>query len=236
MNGFSIREAIKFGGQKARENAAFLILAFLTWIGIAVVEHWVEKIPNLHWPLQIASTLVINPLLTMGLNRCILDILDGEKPRIPRLFSQGNLLLNYWGMFLITLLILGCLAGLLFAGALGLGLTAIFNPDFLHNWKVLVLLGLGLVAACILLAARLCFVQWALVDLSCGPIECYRHSLRISKGHGLKLILFALSLIVLNVIGLICLLVGVFVTVAITVVAVAHVYRLLLKQAEPSAA
>lgn len=87
----------------------------------------------------------------------------------------------------------------------------------------------GVVAALILL-----FVQFSVVDKKMNPIEAVKNSYYLTKGHLFELFLLALTLIILNFVGLIALVVGLFVTVPVTVIATARVYRILSVRQEPA--
>jgi uncharacterized membrane protein len=76
----------------------------------------------------------------------------------------------------------------------------------------------------IIAALMLCFTQLLVVDRKLGPLEALKESYHMTKGHLLQLFLFMLSLILLNIVGAILLLVGLLVTVPITLLAIAHVY------------
>jgi uncharacterized membrane protein len=84
----------------------------------------------------------------------------------------------------------------------------------------------------IIIAVRFCFFGFVLADAERGPIEAIQRSIRITEGRGLDLFLFGMLLIGLNVLGLMVLLIGVFVTLPVSVLAGAYIYRYL----EPRAA
>ncbi len=78
------------------------------------------------------------------------------------------------------------------------------------------------------------FAGYFVVEHSLGPIKALKASARITKGHRLQLLgLFGLVLLV-NILGVLCLLVGLLVSVPVGVIAVAHAYRTLARQAGQS--
>ncbi len=77
------------------------------------------------------------------------------------------------------------------------------------------------IIACLMLT----FTQFLVVDKSLGPVEALKESYRLTKGHLFQLFLFALCLIALNIVGLVLLVVGLLVTVPVSLIAFAHVYR-----------
>ena len=82
-----------------------------------------------------------------------------------------------------------------------------------------------LVVPGIILAIGLSFVPYLVVDRGLGPIEALKESWRITKGHKWQLLLLLLALVGINLLGVLALIVGIFVTVPITMLAFAHAYR-----------
>jgi len=76
------------------------------------------------------------------------------------------------------------------------------------------------------------FFSCFIVDKGVGPIEALKRSSAITKGAKWDLFLFNLLLGLINLLGAICLLIGLFVTIPATMVAWAFVYRKLLAQTE----
>ena len=76
------------------------------------------------------------------------------------------------------------------------------------------------------------FFSCFIVDKGVGPIEALKRSSAITKGAKWDLFLFNLLLGLINLLGAICLLIGLLVTIPITMVAWAFVYRRLLAQTE----
>ena len=75
----------------------------------------------------------------------------------------------------------------------------------------------------------LAFVPYLVVDKNLGPIEAIKESWRVTKGHKMQLFLLFLALMGLNIIGVLAFLIGIFVTVPITMLAFAHAYRTVTK-------
>lgn len=79
---------------------------------------------------------------------------------------------------------------------------------------------------------QFCFYDYFIVDKGLGPIEALKRSSAITKGVKWDLFLFFLILSGINLLGALCLLIGLFVTIPTTMVALAFVYRKLMAQAE----
>lgn len=71
------------------------------------------------------------------------------------------------------------------------------------------------------------FTKYIVVDKKMGPIEAMKESLRITKGNRLEILFFLLLAVIINVIGMLPLMLGLLVTIPVTVLAFAHAYRML---------
>lgn len=103
---------------------------------------------------------------------------------------------------------------------------------------ILVVIGLILlIVPGVVLALMFYFVKLLVVDRGLAPIEALKESARITRGHKLDLLLLTASLVVLNVVGFLALVVGLFITVPVSALAVVQAYRTLAIPApEPVAA
>jgi len=79
----------------------------------------------------------------------------------------------------------------------------------------------------IIIAIRLCFIAFITADEGCNAIDALKRSWNITRGFGFDLFLFALLLIGVNILGFICLGIGVFVSVPVTWLATAYIFRFL---------
>jgi len=114
-----------------------------------------------------------------------------------------------------------------------------FKPYFWRYFGASILTGLVVWAGLILLivpgiywALKFQFFGYFVVDQNCEPIESMRRSSQITQSVKWKLLGFGVFLAIINVIGAICLFVGLFVTVPVTLLAYSSVYRKLLSQTE----
>lgn len=69
------------------------------------------------------------------------------------------------------------------------------------------------------------FFGYNIVDKGDTMMQAFARSNQLTKGRKLELFTFALVLVLLNILGLILLIIGVLVTAAISLIAVAYVYR-----------
>jgi uncharacterized membrane protein len=95
---------------------------------------------------------------------------------------------------------------------------------------IAVLIGLVfLIVPGIVLALMFIFATYLVVDTGKGPIEALKESSRITKGHKWGLFVLMLALIGINILGLLALGVGLLISVPVSLLAIAHTYRLLSK-------
>ena len=84
----------------------------------------------------------------------------------------------------------------------------------------------------IIWAVRLQFATYLIVDKNLGPIEALKTSWKLTHGNTWNLFFFGLLLGLINILGVLCLVVGLFITVPLGMVATTFVYRKLLLQSE----
>ena len=91
---------------------------------------------------------------------------------------------------------------------------------------VAVVMGLVLlVVPGIIMLLRLWFVGFVLVDERTGPIDAIQRSWDLTRGRTMDLLVFFIVLVGLNLLGVVCLGVGLLVTVPISGLAMAYIYR-----------
>lgn len=103
-------------------------------------------------------------------------------------------------------------------------------------YMVLVAVGLILlVVPGIIVGIRLMFFGALIVDKGMNPVEALKKSFEMTKGKTWDLFLFTLSILGINILGLICIGVGLLVTLPMTSIATMDVYRKIQKSSEGSA-
>jgi Protein of unknown function (DUF975) len=77
----------------------------------------------------------------------------------------------------------------------------------------------------IIMMLRLSLIGFVLVDERTGPVDAIQRSWDITRGHTMDLLALFLTLLGLNILGLCCLVVGLLVTVPMSGLAMAYIYR-----------
>jgi len=202
---FSKKEAIKFGFDLAKKNLPF-------FIGVLII-------------------VAVFSILSSSLRSMV-------NPQKETLLY----LVLYFALFVINLV-------------LGIGLTKIAlefidsrKPKFsdlvyykpaIKYFSASILQGIIAVIGFILLiipgiifSIRLSYVNYLIVDKNLGPVEAIKKSWNMTRGNTWNLFFFGILVGLINILGFICLIIGLFVTVPLTMLASVYVYRKLLLQSE----
>ena len=202
---FSIRAAIKHGWQVVTEDLGLYIAMVAIPILVTVVFSIVQGILEKRVPVLPAMLGLAGTLMTL-------------------LFQLGQI-----KMVLKTEENLKPEVSDLFSG----------GPLYLNSLKATALFLLRLIAGFVLLvvpaviwALRYQFYNYAMVDKNLSARDSMRESARITEGAKWKLLELTLVLIALNIAGALCLLVGLLVTMPVSMIAMGHVYRELQGQSD----
>jgi uncharacterized membrane protein len=122
-------------------------------------------------------------------------------------------------------------------------LMNLWHPDPFFKYIVaaiitaaIIILGFALlIVPGIIVSLMLFFVLYLVIDKNEEPLEAIKHSTRLTKGHKWELFLLMLALIGINILGALCLGVGLLVTSPLTSLAIVHAYRQLSGSAMPVA-
>jgi uncharacterized membrane protein len=79
----------------------------------------------------------------------------------------------------------------------------------------------------IIVALALTFALYLVVDKELGPLESFKQSFVLTKGHRWSLLLLSFAVVGINILGFLALVVGLFVTVPVSMLVMAHAYRVL---------
>ena len=209
MRDFSIQESIKFGWKKFWDRPWFFVGVYLI-IGIFSINFDnLSNDPNFH---PSAGLVLILSLITLALAAVGTVVRMGEKKILLKSYENttsatfGDLWTPhpFWRFFLANIVV-----GLI----VGLGIILLIVPG-------------------IIFAIRYMFVPFIVIEKGLRPFEALRESRRITNGHKWRLFLFSLVLVGINILGTLCLLIGLLVTVPVTMLATVYVYRLLEHRAK----
>jgi len=228
---FTIREAFSLGWERAKPNLGNLVLVLVVYVAVAAGFFLLnllllKPMPMLGMLFQLINALIVGPIMMLGLFRAGLKAFDGQAPAPGDLFNDAQNLTRYWVGALATLLPLMLVAG--FAGiaaALAISLAKKEDAAMMAGAVVLALLA-G--AACVVAAAmymRVTYFTYFILDRGLGGWASVKASWAATQGQVWHLMGFTLLLVLFNILGACALLVGLFISASITLVASAYVYR-----------
>lgn len=200
MNKFSKSEAIKFGWKLTNSNLSFFAVVLAIVLLINLISFLVSKLSE---QSQLTNSLVgvffwiIETIVSMGLIKIALEFVKNQKPKISDLYTY------YSEVRLFVNYIIG---------------------SFLSG--IIIFIGfLLLVVPGIILAIKLQFVSYLIIDKNLGPIEAIKKSWEITENQVWNLFLFGLLLGLINLAGVLALIIGLFWTIPTTSLATAFVYK-----------
>ncbi|MCX7698887.1 MAG: DUF975 family protein, partial [Candidatus Goldbacteria bacterium] len=206
---FDRNEAIRFGWDTTKKNLAF-------FIGILIISGIFQFLPD------VFNKFVLQPV-------------------------KGNLILILFRM--IVILTFAAINMIISIGLIIIPLKFADNekPQFADLFSgarfffkyiissilcgIIVIIGFCLlIIPGIILAIRFSFYMFFIVDKDAGPVEALKSSFNLTRGHTWNIFIFGIILILLNFLGVLALFVGLFITIPITMVAYAYVYRQLTSE------
>lgn len=204
---FSKGEAIRFGWKTVNDNLGFFIGLVLVWLLISYIPAFIVEALKQSAPLLSGLINIASSLINIFIGIGIL--------KIGLRFVDGEKA-SFEDLFAYAHLLLKYLGAsiLVFLAVLG-GFICLIVPG-------------------IILAVRLQFFGFLILDRNAGVMESLKKSFAMTKGPGMTGELFLLGLLLglINLAGFLCLLVGLFATIPTTWIANAYVYRRLITQYE----
>lgn len=177
-------------------------------------------------------------LVVLGIPLAILGALVGKIPPAGADPSRLFLELALWSLRgLAAMVIIVVSLSFLDRGAFDMerlkGMKPLVIPYIVGTFLLFSLVSVGLallVVPGVYVAIRFQFTPYLIVDRGMGPIEAFKAAWSMTRGLGLELFLFLLSIVGLNILGAVPLGLGLLITVPVVFLAHAMVYRDLASQ------
>jgi len=205
MPTFSIKTAFKTSWQIYRQNLGFFILLTLLTLGLRLTPAYL--INQLTQPSLITITSLLNWLLDMIITLGLINISLNFITT-----NTGNLHQLYSKIHLLGKYILGFI---LYGLIVLLGFILFIIPGII--WSI-----------------KYQFFGYLIIDKRLGPKQALKASSLLTQGKKLKLFGLLLLLLLLNLIAALPLFLGLIITIPLTGLVMAHVYRQLKPPATPS--
>ena len=202
---FSISEAVQFGWDTMKSNISF-------FIGLLIVVGLIEYVPDIIAVIIKADAPFLSIIIQIA-SVVLSMIIAMGLIKICLRFCDGEKgefsdLLSCYPLFLDYLI-----GSIIYGLIVMVGLILLIIPGII--WAI-----------------QFQFFSYLIIDRGLGPIDALKKSSEITKGVKWDLFVFGIVLGVINLLGLLCLVVGLFATIPTTIVAIAFVYRKLLAQTE----
>ena len=198
--------------------------------------YWIQNLVSF-LPIIINIVSIVGTILflvvQMGLIKISLKFTDNSKSKFRDLFSCFPLIIKYLiGSALYAVVVFGILALLIIPAYLWKDNLQLYSLQIEPMIKFLIISGFGvlIMVPITILGIRFQFFSYFIVDKKHGPIKALKNSAAITKGHVTNLFLLVLILQGINFIGAAAFVIGLFITVPLTIVSTSFVYRKLLKQ------
>ncbi len=200
---FSKKEAINFGFKIAKENIVFFIGLFVIWGVITVISSSIQHTLNADKQSLISFMLaLVSWVVTSIISMGFVNIILKFVDRKKP---------EYKDLYYITKLFNFMLASLIRGLIIAVGFILLIIPGIIFSIK-------------------LQFTEYLIVDKKMDAVDAIKASWEMTKGVKWNLFLLGLLLGLINILGFLCLLIGLIITVPLAMVAEAYVYRKLLSQ------
>ena len=199
---------IGFGWEKAKKNIVFYAIALVAVMIVNGVVNGILNNPSVKESaiaviILTVLLILIGTIINLGLIRIALNFIDK---------------IDYKGRFEDFFSDSGKLLNY-------------FIGNFLY--AIIVFLGfILLIVPGIYFAIRFQFYQYLILDKGMKPLEAFAMSSKMTDGNKMELFLIGLKLVGINILGALCLLVGLFATIPTSMLASAHIYREMVKRTE----
>jgi hypothetical protein len=228
--GFSPSSALRFGWETFKKRPWFFVGAFVL---VAIAQVVVEGISRAvdapfggtesdHAFLGALVSLALSTLISMGVTAFGLAAHDRPESVELSALWRPHPFWKYLGLTILVALIF--VAGSL----LGLALVATLGVKAGLGIGVPLLVVLGVIVGLMFF-----FSGFLVIDRGLGPIQALKESHRITHGYKWSLFVLSLLLVLINLAGLLALIVGIFVSAPVTLLALTQAYRVLSGGAVP---
>lgn len=233
---FNYSEVLSYGWNVMKANFWFFVGLGFVWLIINISPDIAELILIPLLFLHKASyitlrillhviELVIVIVLSIGLIKIALSFCDERKPAIGTLFDVWDCFWRYVGATILFGSIM--LLGIIVPCALAPGLLRATHFPYLLP---LIILFVIVIVFAVRFGIQFGLCYYFVIDKGLGPVQALKASSRTTMGVKWQLLGFGILCGLINLLGLLCLVVGVFAAYPTVLVASALVYRQLVAQ------
>lgn len=228
---FSYRGVLGFGWDVMRYNFWFFVGVGIVLILILLPEQILgrimERSPQALAPFWFftmsAVIFIIQVILGIGLIKIALSFCDGQRPAFNTLFSGFDCFWRYIGTGLLYGLIVGGISSICI-------LPLILLSSVMQSPCLVLPIFITISILAIILSIKFSLSFYFVIDKGLGPIKALKASSRTTGGAKWSLFVFGILCGLINLVGMLCFIVGLFVTAPMIMVAMALAYRQLSEQ------
>lgn len=198
---FSKKEAINFGFKTAKENVPFFLSVFVVWALITITSQALQASLNLN--KQFLLSFIFNLLMWVVNSIIAMGIINICLELVDG--KKPNLKDIFYTKKLFNFILA----------------SIIRNVIIVAGFILFIIPG-------IIFSIKLQYSEYLIVDKRLDAVPSIKKSWEITKGVKWNLFLFGLMLGLINILGILALLIGLLITVPLTLIANAYVYRKLL--------
>jgi uncharacterized membrane protein len=196
--GIPIEKAVRFGWDTFKKNVEFILAVEIAALFAVAIVNWAAALTEKISAYHEVAIAVADFVLSMIISLGALKI--ALKYRDGKKVEFANM---FDGFGILPAFMA---AAVLSSLAVGLGLMFLIVPG-------------------IVIGVRFMFYGLVIVEEEVGPIESIQQSIRITSGVGFDLFLFMMLLAAINFLGVLALGLGLFVSIPVSYLATAYVYR-----------
>lgn len=227
---FSKEEAIQYGWNTTKKNIGFFIGLIVIMIVVSTIMGAIQSALKNHAFLSFivnVGSIVLNIIMSIGITKILLALYDNKVLSYKELFTNWKLFWKYLGASLLQTLIvlIGCIPAILFL--IFAVFQSISNGAASSAADILFIIAVTFILSLlgIYLQFRYYFVCYFVIDKNYGPLEALHGSAHITNGSKWNLFLLNILFMLINIIGIICILVGLLFTIPLTMMASVYVYK-----------
>lgn len=203
---FSKKEAVSFGFKIAKKNVLFFLSVFVVWAFVTFISSAVQS--SLNVSRQFFLSFIFSLLMWVVNSIIAMGVINICLKLIDN--KKPKLKDIYYTKKLFNFILASILRSFIIIG----GFILLIIPGIIFSIK-------------------LQYSEYLIVDKKLDAVDSIKKSWEMTKGVKWNLFLFGLILGLINILGILALLVGLLITVPLTFIANAYVYRKLLFQTSP---
>jgi len=198
-NSFSIGDAVKYGWRKATGNISFFVVLFLIFIVVNVAPAALGALfQHLNISILSFAAQLVGWALQLTMSLGLINV---------ALRLHDNKKANYKNLFdHVHLVIPYFLTSIIYGLIVFVGFILLIVPGIV--WSI-----------------KFRYFPYLMVDRNLGPIDALKESAKMTRGFKWKIFWFGVVIALINILGFLALIVGLFITVPLSMMAEAWVYR-----------